>query len=218
MEEQSMWGKMGSRHVDDRLLAGTPKPNAGQKKDAKKGESRRADPWAMWMPRGGRDGLKRWKIVSVSYFLMSVSKSRCVSHNFSFYCCRSCKIEPNFHMGKIENNIGCLDGLSDSVRWLWLHIYMPMSVPNLLDLLWENIRNSYPATKGWYFLDLCVSSLRRGHANLLCIVPILTDDSRRRSNDIAISARSYTILICKTGDVVGLMSIWYSCVHRRVWV
>ena len=25
-------------------------------------------------------------------------------------------------------------------------------------------------------LDLCVSSLRRGHANLLCIVPILTDD------------------------------------------
>jgi hypothetical protein len=29
--------------------------------------------------------------------------------------------------------------------------------------------------------DLCVSSLRRGHANLLCIVPILTDDPRRES-------------------------------------
>ena len=28
-------------------------------------------------------------------------------------------------------------------------------------------------------LDLCVSSLRRGHANLLCIVPILTDDPRK---------------------------------------
>ena len=27
-------------------------------------------------------------------------------------------------------------------------------------------------------LDLCVSSLRRGHANLLCIVPILTDDPK----------------------------------------
>ena len=27
-------------------------------------------------------------------------------------------------------------------------------------------------------LDLCVSSLRRGHANLLCIVPILSDDPR----------------------------------------
>ena len=30
-------------------------------------------------------------------------------------------------------------------------------------------------------LDLCVSSLRRGHANLLCIVPTLTDDPRRES-------------------------------------
>ena len=30
-------------------------------------------------------------------------------------------------------------------------------------------------------LDLCVSSLRRGHANLLCIVPILTHDPRRES-------------------------------------
>ena len=30
-------------------------------------------------------------------------------------------------------------------------------------------------------LDLCVSSLRRGHANLLCIVPILTDVPRKES-------------------------------------
>ena len=30
-------------------------------------------------------------------------------------------------------------------------------------------------------LDLCVSSLRRGHANLLCVIPILTDDPRRES-------------------------------------
>ena len=30
-------------------------------------------------------------------------------------------------------------------------------------------------------LDLCVSSLRRRHANLLCIVPMLTDDPRRES-------------------------------------
>ena len=33
----------------------------------------------------------------------------------------------------------------------------------------------------WYILDLCVSSLRRGHANLLCIVPILADDLFRGS-------------------------------------
>ena len=31
-------------------------------------------------------------------------------------------------------------------------------------------------------LDVCVSSLRRGHANILCIVPILTDDPRRESS------------------------------------
>ena len=30
-------------------------------------------------------------------------------------------------------------------------------------------------------LGLCVSSLHRGHANLLCIVPILNDDPRRES-------------------------------------
>ena len=36
--------------------------------------------------------------------------------------------------------------------------------------------------KKWYILDLCVSSLRRGHANLLCIVPILADDLFRGSN------------------------------------
>ena len=39
------------------------------------------------------------------------------------------------------------------------------------------------AKKLFTLLDLCVSSLRRGHANLLCIVPILTDDPRRESND-----------------------------------
>ena len=36
-------------------------------------------------------------------------------------------------------------------------------------------------------LDLCVSSLRRGHANLLCIVPILTDDLRRGSEIVRIT-------------------------------
>ena len=30
-------------------------------------------------------------------------------------------------------------------------------------------------------LDLCVSTLQRGHANIICIVTILTDDPRRES-------------------------------------
>ena len=42
-------------------------------------------------------------------------------------------------------------------------------------------------------LDLCVSSLRRGHANLLCIVPILTDDPRRESEVIQLKI----LLDCK---------------------
>ena len=43
---------------------------------------------------------------------------------------------------------------------------------------------------------LCVSSLRRGHANLLCIVPILTDDPRRES--IAAGACDYRISLFVT--------------------
>ena len=39
-------------------------------------------------------------------------------------------------------------------------------------------------------LDLCVSSLRRGHANLLCIVPILTDDLRRGSTVLQRNSRA----------------------------
>merc|ERR1719433_224933 len=39
--------------------------------------------------------------------------------------------------------------------------------------------SSFGEAKLFTLLDLCVSSLRRGHANLLCIVPILTDDPRR---------------------------------------
>jgi hypothetical protein len=51
----------------------------------------------------------------------------------------------------------------------------------------------YFIKKLFTLLDLCVSSLRRGHANLLCIVPILTDDPRReseiieRSSDLSLS-------------------------------
>ena len=49
--------------------------------------------------------------------------------------------------------------------------------------LWENPHtNSKWAKKFDTLLDLCVSSLRRGHANLLCIVPILSDDPRRESS------------------------------------
>ena len=39
-------------------------------------------------------------------------------------------------------------------------------------------------------LDVCVSSLRRGHANLPCIVPTLTDDPQRESiGDVFLAGR-----------------------------
>ena len=51
---------------------------------------------------------------------------------------------------------------------------------------WNAADHMYPADDilSWQqqlfaLLDVCVSSLRRGHANLLCIAPILTDDPRR---------------------------------------
>ena len=49
-------------------------------------------------------------------------------------------------------------------------------------------------------LDLCVSSLRRGHANLLCIVPILTDDPRRESDAKCVWEMAVTISISSICD------------------
>jgi len=62
-------------------------------------------------------------------------------------------------------------------------IFHPMNVQKIYYTHWPRIMRAetrkkagkfYPKKFG-PFLDLCVSSLRRGHANLLCIVPILSD-------------------------------------------
>ena len=42
-----------------------------------------------------------------------------------------------------------------------------------------DLHDSHTLGKFDTILDFCVSSLRRVHANLLCIVPILTDDLQR---------------------------------------
>ena len=56
---------------------------------------------------------------------------------------------------------------------------------------------------------MCVSSLRRGHANLLCIVPILTDDPRRESSDVVAfkSCRRFTAVSSLAG-VSALHVAW----------
>ena len=59
-------------------------------------------------------------------------------------------------------------------------------------------------------LDLCVSSLRRGHANLLCIVPILTDDPRRESKGKgwdAVNEKSFTISVFLCAVLSGEASV-----------
>ena len=57
-------------------------------------------------------------------------------------------------------------------------------------------------------LDFCVSSLRRGHANLLCIVPILTDDLRRGS--VVLQGQGAYL----TNVATGLAAI-ATCVFRK---
>ena len=80
--------------------------------------------------------------------------------------------------------------------WGWIGCQIPWSLHSrLADASLASLRllHSYHTTAPQTFrkrkkklctlLDLCVSSLRRGHANLLCIVPILTDDPRRESEN-----------------------------------
>ena len=52
-------------------------------------------------------------------------------------------------------------------------------------------------------LDLSASSLRRGHANLLCIVPSLMDDPRRESNAIALIYVCVRVCACAWGAHAG---------------
>jgi hypothetical protein len=67
-------------------------------------------------------------------------------------------------------------------------------------------------------LDLCVSSLRRGHANLLCIVPILTDDLLGGSTNLGVSdcpKGSPALRPGTSGFPASLVSAW-SGVSRSV--
>ena len=52
-------------------------------------------------------------------------------------------------------------------------------------------------------LDLRVPSLRRGHANLLCVVPILKDDPRRESGRYR---RAPFLFVCHLGERACLLA------------
>ena len=64
-------------------------------------------------------------------------------------------------------------------------------------------------------LDLCVSSLRRGHANLLCIVPILTDDPRRESKQRLSKVCSRRLGSLVKGEALQLLDARLLPAHRR---
>ena len=76
-------------------------------------------------------------------------------------------------------------------------------------------------------LDLCASSLRRGHANLLCIVPILTDDPRRESIFIVVCYLCFTRdRACTAGcslrelavDAHAILLLVVDCCLSLIWI
>ena len=52
------------------------------------------------------------------------------------------------------------------------------------------------------YLGACASSLRRGHANLPCIVPVLTDDLRRESNRVTAEPQTTKLVIWRLSRTV----------------
>ena len=77
-------------------------------------------------------------------------------------------------------------------------------------LCYKKTQTLLRAKKFGTLLDLCVSSLRRGHANLLCIVPILTDVPRRESK------LSQLVLGAKVYLDIG-SGCMYDCVAQGHW-
>ena len=87
-----------------------------------------------------------------------------------------------------QPRVGCIDLYSREVvqhQPYYLLLLLPPLLLLFVSLLLLQIRTLTQAVqiqkKMFTLLDLCVSSLRRGHANLLCIVPILADDLFRGS-------------------------------------
>ena len=76
----------------------------------------------------------------------------------------------------------CASSFFANVPPMFRMVVRPMLCPSSVNFPRRAVANV--VKKLFTLLDLCVSSLRRGHANLLCIVPILTDDPRRESKHL----------------------------------
>jgi hypothetical protein len=88
----------------------------------------------------------------------------------------------------------------------WYGIFQHLRCPSSL--------YSYVTKKLDTLLDLCVSSLRRGHANLLCIVPILTDDPRRESEILRLSIFRIFHLLLLACIILDSLHIDTKITHR----
>ena len=64
-------------------------------------------------------------------------------------------------------------------------------------------------------LDLCVSSLRRGHADLLCIIPSLTDDPRRGSKCCLVNASLVNVVFEMIVDE-SIVNAWLANGKSRI--
>jgi hypothetical protein len=93
-------------------------------------------------------------------------------------CC-----QPTFHyVPLLADMLGTTDCLSSTL------------LQNVSKGVRRNGSASDSRSEGWEFESLCpqycvLASLRRGHAHLLCIVPILTDAPRKEAVNICAAAR-----------------------------
>ena len=95
------------------------------------------------------------------------------------------------HTSRSVNNLSMLRAKASClVIYVSLSIYLSLSIYIYIERERYIERDTYitkqlafarSIDKLFTLLDVCVSSLRRGHANLLFSVPILTDDPRRES-------------------------------------
>ena len=99
----------------------------------------------------------------------------------------------------------CMDGDTNNGSWHGREVF-----PNMLWQRpghWERIKDRFAipnmSEQLFTILDLCVSSLRRGHANLLCIVPILTDDPRRESEIMFAIRLPLLVQLSAAPDILG---------------
>ena len=98
----------------------------------------------------------------------------CISLSLSLYIYIYISRSPDSPLLTPASCDGCVAERSDSQSWVRKTVAHARSTETI-ESVWDLLKDIST------LLDLCVSSLRRGHPNLLCIVPILTEDVRRES-------------------------------------